>query len=442
MNAPDRGTRAPTRLGREGIALPLALLGLVAVSLMVTAALLTSSTEVAVSGAHRDAARGLYNSNGALEQYVAQRAAAATANRLAEGPATVVGADGRTYDLRVGLLERGTGAIAAAPGGQPGMFMDETFSLVASPPQGRGRSVGALVASRRTLLNARFNVNAGFTSGGNVSIGGSSLVSNGATGQAGCDSSAAPYSVEVTQGATINAGARNVEGATRVSQTVKAQLMNQVFGQGVTLDTLAKSATHKFGPMFDRPGIPASGGNPAVPGWTAPRWNNGTRPSDVDYPNLAGTDSLYNWGCPTADIDVRRTLCTNVGKKRFVVVAIDASQLNQQEVVLNGDWGQGILMILNGSLAIQGNFVFRGILLVEKDLKVGGGNGQFEGKLEGTVISFGENSNVTDDIRGNAVIRYNRCSINDAQNALNNRRLLDMPQVLQGRTFSWFELVR
>jgi len=442
MNAPDPGTRAPTRLGREGIALPLALLGLVAVSLMVTAALLTSSTEVAVSGAHRDAARGLYDTNGVLEQYVAARASAA-GTRLQEGTATFVGADGRTYDLRIGGLEQEVGPLPPpAPGGLPGMFMDETFSIVVSPPQGRGRSVGALVAARRTLLNARFNVSAGFTSGGNVSIGGSSLVSNGATNQTACDSSAAPYSVEVTQGATIAAGEKNVEGATRVSATVKAQLMNQVFGQGVTLETLAQSASLKFGPMFDQAGVPATAGQPATSAWTAPRWNNGRRPSDVDYPDLAEDDSLYNWGCPSSDVDAKKYNCTDAGKKRFVVVAIDASQLQGQEVILNGDWGQGILMILNGSLAIQGNFVFRGILLVEKDLKVGGGTGQFEGKLEGTVISFGENSNVTDDIRGNAVIRYNRCSINDAQNALNSRRLLDMPQILQGRTFSWFELVR
>ncbi|HEU4456579.1 MAG TPA: hypothetical protein VFR81_26160 [Longimicrobium sp.] len=425
MNAPHRGIRAPGRLGREGIALPLALLGLVAVSLMVTAALLTSSTEVAVSGAHRDAATGLYNSNGALEQYVATRAAinpTAANPRLAEGPGTVVGPDGRTYSLRVGLLERESGSTGAGAATQ--MFMDETFSIVAAPPQGRGRSVGALVRSRRTLLNARFNVNAGFTSGGNVSIGGSSLVSNGATNQVACDSSAAPYSVEVTQGATINAGAKNVEGATKVSSTQKTQLMNQVFGSGITMETLAQSASIKFGPMF--------------PG--APTWSNNKRPNDSF--STATSDSVYNWGCPAADIDTKKYNCTTAGKTRFVVVAIDASNLTGTEVVLNGDWGQGILMILNGSLRIQGNFVFRGILLVEKDLTVGGGTGQFEGKLEGTVVAFGENSTVTDEIRGNAVIRYNRCSINDAQNALNNRRLLDQPQVLQGRTFSWFELVR
>jgi hypothetical protein len=429
MNAPHRGICAPGRLGREGIALPLALLGLVAVSLMVTAALLTSSTEVAVSGAHRDAATGLYNSNGALEQYVATRAAfnPTSANpRLAEGPATVTGPDGRTYDVRVGLLERESGSTGTGAATQ--MFMDETFSIVAAPPQGRGRSVGALVRSRRTLLNARLNVNAGFTSGGNVSIGGSSLVSNGETNQVACDSGAAPYSVEVTQGATINAGANNVEGATKVSSTVKAQLMNQVFGSGVTMATLAQSASIKFGPMFD------------APGFDAPDWSNNKRPSDEF--SLTTSDSVYNWGCPPDDIDTKKYNCTEAGKTRFVVVAIDASNLTGQEVILNGDWGQGILMILNGSLRIQGNFVFRGILLVEKDLTVGGGTGQFEGKLEGTVVAFGQNSTVTDEVRGNAVIRYNRCSINDAQNALNNRRLLDQPQVLQGRTFSWFELVR
>jgi hypothetical protein len=45
-------------------------------------------------------------------------------------------------------------------------------------------------------------------------------------------------------------------------------------------------------------------------------------------------------------------------------------------------------------------------------------------------------------VNGTATIRYNKCSVVDAQNALNNGRLDDMPQVLSNSTFAWYELVR
>jgi hypothetical protein len=139
--------------------------------------------------------------------------------------------------------------------------------------------------------------------------------------------------------------------------------------------------------------------------------------------------------------------CTTAESQRFVVVAIDASNLGNQgglthAVTLNGDYGQGMLIILNGSLNIQGNFIFRGIILVDKDLSMGGGSGQFTGKVEGTVVSFGDQSNVADNVDGKATIRYNMCSIVDAQNALNKGRLDDTPQVLNSSTFAWYELVR
>src|SRR5688500_17498727 len=56
----------------RGVALPLALLGLVSVSLLVTTALVTSSTELAISGAHQDATAALYTAEGGLQAYVAQ----------------------------------------------------------------------------------------------------------------------------------------------------------------------------------------------------------------------------------------------------------------------------------------------------------------------------------------------------------------------------------
>jgi len=410
------GRLAPAPLGDRGIALPLALLGLLAVTLLVTTVLLTSGTEFAVSASQRDADRSLYNANAALESYVARQGASAAANKYVEG--TDVSAFGGTnYNMSLARLVR---TVTLNPSGASSL---ETWSVTAVPAA-RGRGVGALIRVNRTLSNGRISVNAGFTSGGNVSIGGSSEVSNGTTGQVGCDSAAAPYSVEVSAGSSVSAGSNNLEGTTHVSTTTKQNLMTSVLG--VPLDTLAMNAQIKFGPMFKCPGFTNQ---------VCPEWPNNVRPNDDN--SLTTADSVFNWGCPAADVGLSNC---HGGQDRFVVVGIDARNIGS--VKLNGDWGQGILMVMHGSLEIQGNFIFRGIILVDQDLKVTGTQGRFDGKLEGTVVAFGENSQVTDDVRGNAVIRYNRCSVNDAQNALNRNRIDQMPQNLQQATFAWYELVR
>src|SRR5215207_3767979 len=57
---------------RRGVALPVALVGLVAVSLLVTSALLTSATEGAISAAQSSSARALYDAEGGVQQYLTQ----------------------------------------------------------------------------------------------------------------------------------------------------------------------------------------------------------------------------------------------------------------------------------------------------------------------------------------------------------------------------------
>lgn len=416
------GRLAPTPLGEKGIALPLALLGLVVVTLLVTTLLLTSGTEFAVSSSQRDAGRSLFGASGALEDYVATQAASGAINRFVEGPDTHT-FDGVDYTLTLANLSSQrtiTSALAT---------QREIWSLLAVPERGRG--VGGLIRVTRSVANARLNVSAGFTSGGNANVNGSAVVSNGA-GQVGCDSANTSYSVQVTAGSTVTAGTGNLQGVSNVSSVTKANLMKSVLG--ISLDTLAlQTAQIKFGPMFT-----AARMCPDRTGGVCPTWPNNVSPNHNK--SLTTSDSVYNWGCPTGHIG--SNTCSPAMASRFVVVAIDATGLNNSEVKLNGDWGQGVLMILNGTLNVQGNFVFRGIVLVERDIKITGGNGPFLGKLEGTVVAFGENSEVTDNVLGNATIRYNRCSINDAQNALNNRRLDDQPQVLGNPVFAWYELVR
>ncbi|HKP74432.1 MAG TPA: hypothetical protein VJT67_02765 [Longimicrobiaceae bacterium] len=416
-----RARRVLTPLGEQGLALPLALLGLVAVTLLVTTVLLTSGTEFAVSSAQRDASKSLYDANAAMEAYVATQAQqAASTTRFVEGTTTTT-FNGATYDLSLAQVSRVKTNETATH-----VEATDTWSIIAAP-QSRGRGVGALVQVTRTLDKLTLNVNAGATSGGNFSVGGNSTVSNGRSGQVNCASGdTVNASVQVTAGSGITRqGSATLEGKADTSTVVKDSLMNTVLGRGVTLDTLAKYATIKFGARYGQP-----------------EWGN-TR---VNQDNT-GADSVYNWGCPQADLS--NVTCTTANANRFVVVAIDATNLNNQgglthAVTINGDYGQGILIVLNGSLNVQGNFIFRGIILVDKDLSIGGGSGgnKFSGKIEGTVVAFGTQSTVEDNVNGSATIRYNKCSVVDAQNALNQKRLDDMPQVLSNSTFAWYELVR
>lgn len=402
--------------GRRGAALPVALMGLVAITLLVTAALFTSSTEFAISSAHRMAASSLYSADAALEQYLADRVATNASSWLS--PTTtgaVTGPDGTEYEVRVDRL---SDTRTTTP-----LTRTEIFSLLVQPEDGRGRSVGAFIRAKRTADKLTTNINAGATSGGNLSVSGNATISDGRSGTNYCGTAnnTSDYAVQVTAGSTITLGnnaERSLEGATNVTTYNKDQLATNVLGTGMTLQKLALNAQIKFGAQFGMPD-----------------YQNSNR-INAD----AGTDSTYNWGCPQVLLGTSLT-CPSGSPAREMVVAIDASRMPGQTVRINGRYGQGMLIVLNGSLEIQGNFTYKGVILVEKDMFIRGGSGGQESKIEGSVISFGASSTVEDNITGTATIKFNRCAITDAENALNSNALNNAPQG-RGQTYSWYELIR
>ncbi|HZG41349.1 MAG TPA: pilus assembly PilX N-terminal domain-containing protein [Longimicrobium sp.] len=402
---------------RRGAALPVALMGLVAITLLVTAALFTSSTEYAISGAHRLAASSLYGADAALEQYLANQVATNQGSWLAPTQAgTAAGPDGAVYQVRVDRLSDKIDKDS------PTMTRDEIFSLLVQPQNGRGRSVGAFITAARSVKKLSTNIQAGATSGGNLSVSGNAVISDGRSGNNYCGSTnnTSPYAVQVTAGSTITLGnnaENSIEGGTNVTSYTKERLEENVLGPGVTLQSLALSAQIKFGQQFGKP----------------------------DYSNSStltslATDSTYNWGCPQVLLGTVLT-CPPGSTTREQVIAIDASRLQDRTVRINGRYGQGMLIVLNGSLEIQGNFTFKGVILVEKDMFIRGGSAGQESKIEGSVIAFGASSTVEDNITGTATIKFNRCAIADAENALNSNALANAPQK-RGLTYSWYELIR
>ncbi len=118
-------------------------------------------------------------------------------------------------------------------------------------------------------------------------------------------------------------------------------------------------------------------------------------------PTLAGaacaTGNNRNWGEPETTVPA----CQGY----YPIIYIDG------DATINGDRGQGVL-IVDGSLDIQGGFRFAGPVLVREDLSFQGSPGQTP-RIDGGVIA----ANVTtgkNAFAGNASIGYSFCAIEKA----------------------------
>ena len=153
----SRRCRERSRLRqRDGIALPLALFALVIISLLVTTALVTSSTELATSVAYQEARERLFNAEDAIQRYIGRAVEGMPEHRriastVASGARLVV----NESDFRVSVAELGQKLKPSADS----LSREETYSLVAFPEDG-GRTVGSLVTATRTVALAGLNVDA------------------------------------------------------------------------------------------------------------------------------------------------------------------------------------------------------------------------------------------------------------------------------------------
>jgi hypothetical protein len=399
----DRGT-----LDERGVALPLALFGLVAVSLLVTSALVTSTTELALSNAHQDGTRGLYAADAALEGFVAQRSGMQldTHLRLATGAFEIAVQPNVVYNLSVAELSQSLTEMT------DGSFLRrETYSLVAQPQSGRGRGVGALIEAVRTALPVSLNVDSGLTLGMNTTISGAAQISDGSTAGAQCDIGPADHAIRHSSNTTITTQGQGhtITGGIEQDERETEELMQFVLND-FTLEDFSKMASIRFGPLFDRPSFQNSSG---------PKWD--------------AAQKDYRWGCPAHLVSG----CNAEQAAHFPVVAIDAEG---GMVDITGDHGQGILIIRNGGVHIRGNFFYQGIVLVEGALKVTG-----TPLLEGAVIAMGSEALIETDSElssGSSLIRYNACEIANAQRGLTIQSLDLEEQTIDTPTFAWYEVLR
>lgn len=405
---------ARLRGDRRGVALPLALFGLVAITIMVTAALMTSTTEAAMSNANLDATRTLYAAEGAVQAYVASRGA---------GLQSVTDLDwqipGTTERARINVVK--LGRIPGNVDVNPPYGPTDRYSVTAEPLlNGRpGRGVVAMVSLPSTFTNMNLNVNAGATVGSDLEVGGNSRVVDRSQSCADSLNSNAVVHADGTKVSTSGSG--TISGAVEESQLSGRDFIDWILN-GKSLEQFAQASQIKFGAMLGESPFPSN---------AKPQWNS--------------SDPKLRWGCPDGMAEIN---CRNVPdsvRTFYPSIAIDAER---QTIGLQGDHGQGVLIILNGNLKITGNFLFNGIIIVQGFTEIAGTGGQTtRTKIEGALVSLGEDTDQKSKIaesetKGNAVISYNRCQVNTVQAAFNKRQL-DYPIPLAPEaTFAWYELVR
>ncbi|HMH82805.1 MAG TPA: pilus assembly PilX N-terminal domain-containing protein [Gemmatimonadales bacterium] len=115
------------------------------------------------------------------------------------------------------------------------------------------------------------------------------------------------------------------------------------------------------------------------------------------------TGVLTNWGSPTAP--------TGPCGSYFPIIHITGTGS-----VINGQEGQGVLLV-DGSLDVQGGFQFYGVVIIKGSLKTSGG-GSTPAHFWGTVMvqDTAAFTDTTNNISGGANLMYSKCAILKALN--------------------------
>lgn len=375
---------------RRGVALPLALLALVAISLMVTTALLTSTTEYAIGSAYGSATKSLFTAERAASEYMGTFAQSRT--WLQPGTATQsMGIDG---DVRLTVTRMFYDRTPA--GGAEGLF-----AVTAEPwrnGQPRGRAIVAMVRqSAPPPASTNLNVTSAITLGGDLDVNGNAFTVTGR--DTACNNGQGVEAVRTSNESDVDV---NNEGhwdnfvgmndagdettgrdAIEFSTMTKQELAYNVLGNQ-SLETIIASLplSKKWGPKFSRPD-----------------WDGYLEEAEA-------------------------------------VAVVDG-----KGGIVNVEGGTGMLIIVNGDVEMTGNSTFEGIIITE-------GNFSLKGTptVSGALISLDTDGNNTIDLdasalaNGHITVAFNKCEVNNALEKFKDA--WDLASADLGTSFAWTEVVR
>jgi len=279
-------------------------------------------------------------------------------------------------------------AAATAPGGT-GRYFGYSYKLGSNiflidvtgrdQASAAGVTAGGSGARQRIGLITRlapidFGIHASLTTQGGVGLTGNADV-NGAdqvpAGWANCDPPGAPQAGIRDPGANVTtSGNGAVQGNPPVVND--PSINNNTFTNfgGATYDQLAARATI-----------------------TLPPGNYKTAPS-FNGDGTCNRNDQSNWG----DGVNPTSACGNY----FPIIHVTG------DITINGDQGQGVLLV-DGTLTVQGSYQFFGIAIMQNDIKTSGG-GNTDAHFWGGVMA--KNADLgTQSLSGKATLNYSSCSI-------------------------------
>ena len=383
----------------RGVALPLALLGLVTVSLLVTTALVTSSTELAISGAHQDATEGLYSAEGGLQAYVAERGT--TAQNDAGGGEFAFAPAGGGPGVRLEVVHLGSRVLTD-------QRTIRFYSTLARPADNGGRTVSAVITQVvPPPIPPNLNITSAMTVAGDLSVSGNAFDVNGRSTACG---SAGVEALRMAADSDLSFGAIE-QYDTRIERFV-----------GTTDDGVAEAGEE----VIERAGTRASLVSSLLDGKT--------------LDELAAFIPTTHWRYRTQNPVYSNAwlASTLVAPGSAVVVDAQGGSIS----IAPGTY-YGILIVVNGSVSISGNINFNGIILAETNFSLAG-----DVTINGAIASMamdGENvvSEAGDDsgLAGTVEVNYDKCQVDAALQAYAGvAPNTQTPDVR--RTVSWLEVVR
>ena len=258
-----------------------------------------------------------------------------------------------------------------------------------------------------------------------------------------------------------SAGAGQSTSRRRVASLLKLSIPNVAINGALTArghtkvgGTAFMSGRDTLFPGWDCP-APASGA--AIPGLAIPDWSHvslgGTckdymcvqgTPQAVIGPQMSDTSTYFRYGdYGWSDLTAMATkimtpgphtgvgpryaggACDignpmNWGEPNKVVVGTAGACENYYPIIyapgdlkINGDRGQGILLV-GGSLEVQGGFRFYGLTIVRGELRTAGTGGHFNGTVLAANVAVGGEMTSQNTVSGNATFRYSSCALQSA----------------------------
>lgn len=395
---------APTPLGSRGIALPVALLALVAVTLMVATVMLTSGSEGAVARAHVDATQSLYDAEAGLLGYVTGQAANQAALALGTQNVTVPGTTRQVQVTTTLLYQQG---VVPNPVFATYAVTAEGLRTISGAQTVSGRAITALVRQYTQSKSLGLNIQSAITLGGDLDVNGNAFTVNGRNS---CGQGAGFQAVQMSDSSQISVSGNdnkwdnfigsdngsNTQGRTAIDSTslTRSQLASQVLGNKSISQIVAL--------------LPAS-----------KKWCTSSTQCQYKSGSPATFRPLWPGAMPAGDS----------------VAVIDA---NGGTVEVSS--GGGLLIITNGSLLMKGNDSFNGIIIVEGNFTLSG-----TPTVTGALISLamnGQNQIIQDQsaiANGHVTVQFDQCKVANALTAFSSQA---QPPTTSSTVFAWSELVR